>query len=279
MEVCIVTLARRILLELWAVLVLSGVLAFLGPFGTYLMGDYLSRFWNWWALMMGAYTTLRPLILLLNRLAEKTRLPTSALVFWGLLLASFPLALLWQVTSKEHTKLLGGYSGLLSFTLLCAATVAAIAWWARKADTFLIEHTTSDFASDACPTEDAKILPTAIKSLPRLHSRLGSGFQGEILALQSEDHYVRVHGAEQSELLLMRLRDAIAEMDDCPGVQTHRSWWVAYDHVTGANLDHPKPTLTMKNGLRVPIARSSIDSVKQSLATEARHGLCSLQSA
>lgn len=49
---------------------------------------------------------------------------------------------------------------------------------------------------------------------------------GPVLALKGEDHYVRAIGAKQSVLVLIRLRDAIAELN-APGERVHRSWWVA----------------------------------------------------
>ena len=38
---------RRALLETWAMMILSGIVAFLGPFGSYLSGDFLTRDWRW----------------------------------------------------------------------------------------------------------------------------------------------------------------------------------------------------------------------------------------
>ena len=261
-------IARRIMLELWATLVLAGIVAFLGPFGTYLMDDYLQRFWYWWALMMGAYITMRPIMLLLGRIARMTKLPASALVFWGLLLASFPLALLWQVSSPEHDRLLGGYVGLLSFTLLCATSVVLVAWSANKADRFLLEQTQTLTPPNHLETRIDEYPRKAKDEVPRLLARLSTGAGSGIVALQSEDHYVRVHSRRSEELILMRLRDAIAEMDGCPGIQPHRSWWVSTSAIADTCFTADKPTLTMTNGLMVPIAIKSIEKVRQSIAQE-----------
>ena len=99
---------------------------------------------------------------------------------------------------------------------------------------------------------------------PRLYARLSPRFEGDILALESEDHYVRVHGMRQTELLLVRLRDAIAEMDGSLGEQTHRSWWVARDAVAeiigaGRNWD-----IRLVNGTRALVARDSIERLRRS---------------
>jgi DNA-binding LytR/AlgR family response regulator len=100
-------------------------------------------------------------------------------------------------------------------------------------------------------------------SKPRLRARLSKGFDGDILALESEDHYVRVHGVRQSELLLLRLRDAIQEMDGCPGAQTHRSWWVARDAVAGVVANGRNREIRLVNGMRIPVARDSVFRLEQ----------------
>jgi len=256
-----VYLIRRILLELWAVLVMAGVIAFLGPFGTYTMAPWLDRFWHWWALMTGAWLTMRPLLVLWSWLARRTGLPPSALQFWGMVLASIPLAQVWQWSSPEQTRLLGGYGGLLSFTLLCAAAVASVAWWARRAERYLHQ-----FAQPAGQQVSAEAVAGAVAAaspgLPRLHARLSPRFVGPICALQSDDHYVRVHGAAHSELVLMRLRDAIHEMDAVAGVQTHRSWWVAHDAISSAVTSGPDQHVVLGNGLQVPIARGAAERLQ-----------------
>ena len=254
---------RRILLELWAVLVLAGVVAFLGPFGTYGMGTWLDRFWHWWALMTGAYVTMRPLILLWRWLARRTGLPPSALVFWGMVLACIPLAQVWRLSSPEQLRLLGGYGGLLSFTLLCAAAVGTVAWWAGKAEAYLAQFAEGDPPAPWSGPGDTAVRPLPAVATdrndanPRLLARLGPGFAGPVCALQSEDHYVRIHGETGSALVLMRLRDAILEMDGVAGVQTHRSWWIARAAIRGMVAAGQGQRVELVNGLQVPIARGA----------------------
>jgi hypothetical protein len=265
-----VKLLRRALLELWAIMLLAGVVGFLGPFGTYLMGDFLVRMGRWWVLLMGAYVLVRPTMLLWRWIAQATDLPRGSLVFWGVLLSSFPIAALWQAVGREEMRLLGGYSGLLPFTLLCALAIMAVAWWADRADTHLLRYYDGkaprpgrEPAVEPMPGPASNPQPETPSSPSRLHQRLSPGFEGAILALESEDHYVRVHGAARSELLFLRLRDAIAEMDGCPGAQTHRSWWVAREavaEVTGAGRSRE---VRLVNGLRVPIARDSVDRLQR----------------
>ena len=61
-----------------------------------------------------------------------------------------------------------------------------------------------------------------------------------------------------------RLRDAIAEMDDVLGAQTHRSWWVARAAIAdGAGLTRSRE-IPLTNGLSAPVARDSVDRLRQS---------------
>ena len=84
------------------------------------------------------------------------------------------------------------------------------------------------------------------------------------MALQSEDHYVRVHGSRGSELLLLRLRDAIQEMGSVPGQQVHRSWWVANEGVSNLEQSGRNWVIKLKNGESAPIARDSLYRLQQS---------------
>lgn len=86
-------------------------------------------------------------------------------------------------------------------------------------------------------------------------------FRGAV-CLQMEDHYVRVHGASGSQLVLMTLSDAIARTGK-PGLQVHRSWWVALDAVEGAIVDGRNLRLKLTNGLEAPVARSAVAKVRE----------------
>lgn len=270
---------RRTLLELSALLVVSAVLGFLGPFGTYLTGDLVSRAVNWAMLLFGAYTVSRPVMELWGWVARITHLPQAPLVFWGMILSSVPMAFLWRVSGAPEANLIGGYASIFSFTVLCSLLVMAVAWWAERTDASLFRHHGGDWApepvivspvDDPSPRDPVRGEATAETSMstapiqPRLRARLSSSFAGDILALESEDHYVRVHGPRGSELLLIRLRDAIAEMDGLPGEQTHRSWWVARDAVAGVHARGRGCEIKLTNGERALVARDSVDRLTRS---------------
>jgi DNA-binding LytR/AlgR family response regulator len=77
-----------------------------------------------------------------------------------------------------------------------------------------------------------------------------------------EDHYVRAHTDRGSELVLLPLKAALAELE-VEGLQVHRSWWVARGAVTGAIQDGRNLRLQLLNGLEAPVSRASIATLRQ----------------
>ena len=71
-----------------------------------------------------------------------------------------------------------------------------------------------------------------------------------------EDHYVRAHTMLGSDLVLLRLRDALGELDGIEGAQVHRSWWVARDAVESVERDGRSVRLVLPRGIAAPVARS-----------------------
>jgi DNA-binding LytR/AlgR family response regulator len=56
-------------------------------------------------------------------------------------------------------------------------------------------------------------------------------------------------------LILMRLSDALEELEGLEGAQTHRSWWVAKDAVKTASRGDGRATLILRGDLTAPVSR------------------------
>jgi LytTr DNA-binding domain len=91
--------------------------------------------------------------------------------------------------------------------------------------------------------------------LPHRHASL--------LAIEAEDHYLRVHTDAGSTLILMRLGDAIADLADVPGIRTHRSWWVARDAIRAITRGEGRAELTLGNAASVPVSRTHYRALQQ----------------
>ena len=81
--------------------------------------------------------------------------------------------------------------------------------------------------------------------------------------MEAEDHYLRVHTGKGSDLILLRLADAIGELGAIDGAQTHRSWWVARAAVLSVRRHDGRATLTLKGGLEAPVSRTQAAALRQ----------------
>lgn len=100
--------------------------------------------------------------------------------------------------------------------------------------------------------------PDALPALPalladKLPHRLRAG---RLLAIEAEDHYLRVHTDLGSDLILMRMTDACALLDDAAGARVHRSWWVARAAVAAATAQSGRMELTLAGGQIAQVSRA-----------------------
>lgn len=104
------------------------------------------------------------------------------------------------------------------------------------------------------PVETHAAPPGATPSrfLDRLPPRLRGA---RLIAVQAEDHYLRLHTDRGSDLILMRLADALVELVGLEGAQTHRSWWVARDAVVSVARGDGRAALTLDGDLTAPVSR------------------------
>ncbi len=99
---------------------------------------------------------------------------------------------------------------------------------------------------------------------PRFLERLPLKLRGgEIYAVEAEDHYLRLHTSKGQDLILLRLSDAVAELEGVEGAQTHRSWWVAKAAVQAARRGDGRATLTLKSGVEAPVSRAYARTLRE----------------
>jgi hypothetical protein len=86
--------------------------------------------------------------------------------------------------------------------------------------------------------------------------------EAKLLAVEAEDHYLRVHTDAGCELITARFSDALEELEGWPGFQTHRSWWVAACAIDGVRWTRGRGELRLTSGLVVPVSRSQAQTLK-----------------
>jgi len=110
--------------------------------------------------------------------------------------------------------------------------------------------------ADTADTVAQDRVSAAIRPGTGFFSRLPDAIGTDLVCLKMEDHYVRVIARGGEALVLMRLRDAIAELDGLPGLRVHRSWWVAADKIVKLSKSGRRVELLMVDGLRIPVSES-----------------------
>lgn len=225
--------------------VLAGVLlAILGPFGSYMNGGPLRLLAYWTgAMLLGLALYGSAYRLVSMKLARGSRRWWLALA-GATLLASIPEALatrtaafrLWPELAKLHLSLPLWFAQTTTIGLVAMGCIG------------LVVRRSATMPGD---------MPAPPASVELAVTPLG----GDVLALQMEDHYVRVHRPAGSELVLMPLGRAIEAMQG-EGLRTHRSWWVARHAVAAVEGNARSMRLRLSNGVVAPVARSAVIHLK-----------------
>jgi DNA-binding LytR/AlgR family response regulator len=123
-------------------------------------------------------------------------------------------------------------------------------------------------ALDLRPAQDTNLDAPAPELLAPVRAPLSDRLprhlqHAAVLAVQAEDHYLRVHTDAGSHLILMRLADAVPELVPIAGARTHRSWWVARDAVAAAERRDGRGELQLKNGVTAPVSRSAYPELRK----------------
>jgi hypothetical protein len=219
---------------------LGVLLGVIGPFGSYMNGGLLERvvywvmsLWVGWALfgLVVPWIAYRPA---LRRVPVWLWAPVvvALLTVPATMMSRMLARTVWPDTGRVPWLEWYGQSLVIS-----AVATGLVLWWISRS------------GEDAVQTRD-----------PR--DRLPAGLGREILCLQMEDHYVRVHTPRGSTLVLMSLSQAMAGLADIEGARTHRSWWVARAAVEGVVEDGRNLRLKLTGGLEAPVSRARVGELR-----------------
>jgi DNA-binding LytR/AlgR family response regulator len=84
-----------------------------------------------------------------------------------------------------------------------------------------------------------------------------------LLALEAEDHYVRVHTDAGAELVAMRFSETLGELGQAHGYRLHRSWWAAGDAIEAVRWKRGGGEARLAGGLVAPVSRSCAAALKE----------------
>ena len=250
--------ARQIVIDLAVMTVIGVMLAVVGPLGSFDAPFWL-RLAYWLGLAWAGYACYRPIGGLVARLGATLDLPEWSLWLLACLVATVPMTgVVWlvealppplEVPSPEVWLRTYGY------VLAIGAVVTMVFYMIQSKPTSV--QVTNPVAVPVVAEP-----PAAQPRQPRLFDRLPPALGTDIVALEMEDHYLRVHTMLGSDLILLRMRDAVAELDGFDGAPVHRSWWVARGAVEKIERDGRNVRLVLAKGLVAPVARNMVPVLK-----------------
>jgi hypothetical protein len=260
---------RRIVIDL-AVMVAIGVfLGVLGPFGSSNV-PLPVRIVSWTGFALLGYIFYRPMDAVATWAHRALDLPRWALLIATCLIATFPMSVaIIAISSLPDAP---SWPGLES----AMATYFSVLVIGGAVTAFFNLAKPGQAAPDAAPPPMAAPAPMPAPMLTPvfaphpdpapppspLFDQLPAELGSAIIALEMEDHYLRVHTLLGSALVLMRLRDGIALLGELEGMQVHRSWWVARHAVEEVVRDGRNIRLKLPRGLEAPVARANVAALR-----------------
>lgn len=263
-------IVRRIVIDL-AVMVAIGVfLGVLGPFGSSNV-PLPVRVVSWVGFAVLGYIFYRPMDPLATWAHLTLDLPRWALLIGTCLIATFPMSV--AIIAIGSLPDAPSWPGLES----AMATYFSVLVIGGAVTAFFNLAKPGQVAPDAAPPPPmaapapmpAPMLAPVFAPIPGpalppnpLFDQLPAELGSTIIALEMEDHYLRVHTLLGSALVLMRLRDGIVLLGDMEGMQVHRSWWVARGAVEDVLRDGRNIRLKLPRGLEAPVARANVAALR-----------------
>ncbi len=257
---------RKTVVEIVILTAIGAVLAFIGPFGSFAL-PLTTRLLYWIALLLIGFPLFRASGTLARWLAQTSHVPEALATLVTIALAAVPMTFIvalffyWNFVLPARVDWTEVGEIFLQVWIIAALVVGSVrlifAAPQDAQDLPLGAEGSSPSLQSGTPTK--YVAPPPPPSFHRLD--LPPGF-GPVLALQSEDHYVRVHGERRSHLILIRLRDAITLMPVDAGLQVHRSWWVAKDAVVQSRREGRSALLFLADGTAIPVSRDNIATAR-----------------
>lgn len=223
------------------------VLTIAGPFGTLESFNLLERF-AYWAIIapitfiIANFTATICIVYLVN-----TGLNDWLSYAIGGIISGIPIGIIvWLLNIGLERSSFVATTDLIEITIKTTLVTLPVTLLLK----ILSKPRTKDLAA-----EQAK--DTSSMFFKRLPHKIGR----DLISLQAQDHYILVVTSAGSEMILMRLSDAIKELGPHKGIQTHRSWWVAEKHIVNMATENGKKHIYLTNGQKIPISRTYLKQV------------------
>jgi hypothetical protein len=108
------------------------------------------------------------------------------------------------------------------------------------------------------------VLPPLPEAERAFRLRLSAKRRGaRLIAIEAEDHYVRVHTDAGSELVYMRFSEAVEDLAQAHGYRLHRSWWAAAEAIESVKWKRGTGEARLTGGIVAPVSRTCATALKE----------------
>jgi LytTr DNA-binding domain len=241
--------------EFAMLLAIGAILGWLGPYGTYSCLGAPDRFAYWMVRSLLVGLIWLAALHLVSASPSGASWPPVKRALAAVLIASVPsaligfaLATLFRHAPTSPLEIAGLYGRVMMVTAVVGIPLHFV-------------HGPAASPAQPLPAKApaTRGLPGRSAFLRRIPAKLGT----ELLYIEVEDHYLRVHTDLGSDLLLFRMSDAVAELDPMFGRQVHRSYWVAERAVSSIERDGSRIRLVLTTGAQIPVSRTYLPTLRK----------------
>lgn len=258
---------KKIISDAVLIFIIASFITFLAPFGMNKI-HWITN-WSFWLVMcFSGYIICAPIIywgqFLLSKYAQKyfpyDWMKIAIAAFFACIVMSFfiPIVNIYFFSLEEHylelvprvlphSFIIGGF---ITFASVIKAHIKA-----QKKQ--LVQQ------QDALSSQQQQVTNIKNEKLLDFMNKLPIEKRGKLICFEMDDHYLNVHTDKGNHLLLMRFKDALTFVEEHPGMQTHRSWWVALDAIEKEQKEGRKILLKLTNGLSAPVSKTYLAKVKE----------------
>lgn len=232
----------------WTGMIAAGmILGIAGPFGTAEVMHFVPRVVYWLVLTICSFG----LGSLVGTTVGETLKQAGVSLWLSVVLAGMAVGIDVTILVMALNWLVFGLSPFdMTYALILAGNVIAVSVVVTVATVLFSDQTHKDTSMNAA-------------HYPKLLDRFPFDKRGGLISITVQDHYVEITTNTGTELVVMRLVDAIAETAPTAGLQVHRSHWVALDAVHSVRRDGAKAIIALNDGRDIPASRTYMPALKE----------------
>lgn len=229
--------------------------ALVGPFTTYIVFGFPQRL-VYWATVIG----LAILVGVAIREAVLRAAGTDGLRL-DLVIAGAQTSIigpgLWAVNERVMALDVGGVDWFFQHVL----TVLLIALGVVMVRDLLRRQRNQARAKVA--SSNAPLATAPPERRPDFIDLLDEDVQGKLRMISADDHYLRVVTTNGKARILMRFRDAVAQLGDVRGFRIHRSHWVSEEALVRVRSDGRRYLAELDCGREVPVSQAYVEDLRK----------------